>query len=73
MPKLERVREEIAIRLHTKERSVLKITYEASPYNASWEELTDEMREGYEVISDGGTSEGWFVEMQKNECIEIDE
>jgi len=30
-------------------------------------------KEGYEVISDGGTGEGWFVEMQKNECIEIDE
>ena len=41
------IREEIAKRLHTWERNILKIIYEASPMNVSWSALTEAQREKF--------------------------
>jgi len=43
----ERIREEIAIRLHTTERTILKMTCERSVLNTSWEELPEKWREKF--------------------------
>ena len=47
MTKQEEIREGLAVRLHTQERSTLRVTYETSPYNCSWELLLETQREEY--------------------------
>lgn len=39
--------DKVALRLHTFERNILKIIYESSPLNVSWEELTESQREKF--------------------------
>jgi len=39
------LREKIALRLHTRDRSIIKILCETSPINVSWEELTETQRD----------------------------
>ena len=46
------IREEIAKRLHTWERNILKIIYEASPMNVSWSALTEAQREKFRKDAD---------------------
>ena len=46
MTKREEIREGIALRLHTRERSLLKVVYEVSPCNCTWEELSG-INKGY--------------------------
>jgi len=46
------MREKVAIRLHTRERNLLKIVYESSPLNVSWEELTENQREKFRKDAD---------------------
>ena len=41
------MREQIAMWLHSKQRGVLKVTFEASPINVSWEELEEARREAF--------------------------
>jgi len=46
------LREKIALRLHTRDRSIMKILYETSPINVSWEELTETQREKFRKDAD---------------------
>ena len=41
------LREKIAIKIHTSERMLVRIVYETSPLNCSWEELPKGFRELY--------------------------
>jgi len=40
MNEIERVREKIAMRLHSRDRSIMKVLCEAAPLNVSWDDLT---------------------------------
>ena len=46
------MREQLAIRIHTSERTNARILYEASPINTSWEDLTEGWREYYRKQAD---------------------
>ena len=46
------IREETAIRLHTTERTILKMTCERSVLNTSWEELPEKWREKFRGNAD---------------------
>ena len=46
------MREQLAIRIHTSERTNARILYEASPINTSWEDLTEVWREYYRKQAD---------------------
>ncbi len=43
----QELREKIAIKIHTSERMLVRIVYEVSPLNCSWEELPQGMRDLY--------------------------
>ena len=47
----ERIREEIAIRLHTVARTTAKVICEDSPINESWEDLDEHWREHYRELA----------------------
>ena len=49
---MEEIREEIAIRLHTRERSVVRITCEKSPLNVSWGDLSEAWQEQFRKGAD---------------------
>ena len=46
------MREEIAIWTHTQDRILLRILFEASPENVSWENLTEEQRDYFRKKAD---------------------
>ena len=43
----ERIREEVALRLHTRERTVLRIACGNSPLNVSWGDLSEAWKEQF--------------------------
>ena len=55
------MREKIAMWLHSKERSILKVTFEASPVNVSWEQLDESWREHFRKEAN------WLLSLLKEE------
>ena len=49
--KRQKIRDGMAIRLHTRDRSMVKIVDEASPINCSWEELSESFKAGYRAYA----------------------
>jgi len=41
------MREQIAMRLHSRDRSIMKVLYESAPLNVSWNDLTWTQHEKY--------------------------
>lgn len=45
------IREGIAIRLHTQERSLLRVVEETSPCNCRWEDLSEHFKNQYRSVA----------------------
>ena len=46
------IREDIAMRLHARERTVVRITCEKSPLNVSWDDLSEAWKEQFREGAD---------------------
>jgi len=69
MNKQQEIREGLALRIHTVERTIFKMVKETSPCNCSWEELEQRFKDNYYMMADDFRrylhSQGVVVKVEK--------